>query len=386
MAGEITVTGTIVGGTHDTGAEYFQAQHYSGYTTEPLGKLAKSGYQTNGFFRFDLSGLPPKAKVTNAFLRIVAAGNSSGGSYTVRLYFLEGDGKWSKPSRNGWMRISSHDLRAIVRDTGGTPRINTAMGASDQAWALRQLPGNSEKIGQKVTNLAGFDFTLGEIRMDLTKVGSPTGNIGLELYQAVSTVPLGNASFMAPGAPPLAVSDSLDVSTLSASKALVHFPFSGGSQITISNTTGQNQYFVAVTGTFAVNGSDYVTVHGNSNSTGTRYNYGTAATSGTGYQFDVQNYPDDASLPHLAAATSVLTWVVPNMTTGNTYESTDISSIVQQAINLAQYQEDGRIAGLTWNTNSAPYGFQARPAMFESGYNSAELVLTFRPRRVYVVM
>ncbi len=53
----------------------------------------------------------------------------------------------------------------------------------------------------------------------------------------------------------------------------------------------------------------------------------------------------------------------------------------------SNYQEDGRIVCLQWDTILAINGDRTWIAMFEHATLSApELVVTFRPRRVYVVM
>ena len=64
-----------------------------------------------------------------------------------------------------------------------------------------------------------------------------------------------------------------------------------------------------------------------------------------------------------------------------------MSLIVQEAINDSSYDDDGNVICLNWNSGDATKGDFIRVAMFEHPENPpAELVVTYKPRRVYVVM
>ena len=74
------------------------------------------------------------------------------------------------------------------------------------------------------------------------------------------------------------------------------------------------------------------------------------------------------------------------MVAGASYESPDISLLVQEAINDSQYDDDGNAVALSFDTNLALAGDRIRIAMFEHATLKApELVVTYKPRRTYVV-
>jgi hypothetical protein len=152
---------------------------------------------------------------------------------------------------------------------------------------------------------------------------------------------------MNPGDAPIAVSSGINVASIGATKALHRFDFIGPNQIPISNDVFLRQYIVALTGTYPPSSTHYVRCHGRANGQGTEYANGYALTSGIGFQFDQQNYPDDQSLPYGAffAFGSSATWSLPAMVAGASYESPDISLLVQEAINDSQYDDDGNVVG-----------------------------------------
>lgn len=383
MPGETTVTGTVISGTHDTGAGNWQNKNDPTLTSELLGKDVKLALPTHGYWRFHLPDLPRRSKITSAFLRITAETVSYGNPFNAVLRFIVRDGKWNRPSHDDWVGIPTHDLKLQVADSGTVTRIDTLSSTTDMQWDLRFNANHFQKLGQRFTN-TGSSFTLGSAKLELSKVGSPTGEVGLEVYQV--NIFLGR---MNPGDAPIAVSSGINVASIGGTKSLHRFDFIGPNQITISNDVFLRQYIVTLTGTYPPSSTHYVRWHGRANGQGTEYANGYALTSGIGFQFDQQNYPDDQSLPYGAffAFGSSATWPLPAMVAGGSYESPDISLLVQEAINDSQYDDDGNVVALSFDTNLASAGDRIRIAMFEHATLKApELVVTYKPRRAYVVM
>ena len=75
------------------------------------------------------------------------------------------------------------------------------------------------------------------------------------------------------------------------------------------------------------------------------------------------------------------------MVAGGTYESPDISLLVHEAINDSQYDDDGNVVALNFDTDLASAGDRVRIAMFEHATrNAPELVVSYKPRWAYAVI
>ncbi len=90
--------------------------------------------------------------------------------------------------------------------------------------------------GQAMTGNGGI---LGKVKFYLLKTGSPTGNAVAKIYAHSGT--FGSTSL--PTGSPLAVSDNLDVSTITGAYTLIDFIFSGANKITLTNAVN---YIVTV--------------------------------------------------------------------------------------------------------------------------------------------
>lgn len=93
-----------------------------------------------------------------------------------------------------------------------------------------------EKIGQSFT---GDGNTLNSCKFYLKKKGSPTGNVTANIYAHSGTFGVNGV----PTGSPLATSDNVDVSTISASNELVTFTFTGDNNITLTNGV---HYFIII--------------------------------------------------------------------------------------------------------------------------------------------
>jgi hypothetical protein len=102
---------------------------------------------------------------------------------------------------------------------------------------LSGAAGDLKAAGQAFAS--GGGGTLTKAKFHLKKIGSPTGNAVAKLYAVTGAfgtdaLPTGSA---------LATSDTLDVSTLATSYALIDFDFTGGNQYALAGSTN---YFISV--------------------------------------------------------------------------------------------------------------------------------------------
>lgn len=385
-AGETTVTGTIVRGSNDTAGGHFGNVHVATNNVASLGAIFKLGLPIHGYWTFTIPELPPNAKVTKAFLRMVAVNAGSGFNYAAVLRCIKRDARWNKEKRDGWSRIAWSDFRLQVFDSTGTKKLETVPAADlDSYRRLRPVGGESAgQLGQSWRNTTGTNYVLGSATFHLRKVGSPVGEIGIQVWQ---DYPSGAKDFWLQYFPnPLAVSSGIDVATVSGGTGGdVTFTFHGPNQITIVSHPWLRWYIVTITGSYTFSDTDCIGVNVDANA---GYGGGVPLISGVGRYYDIQNYPAEGNLPWTGDANKVLgsevVWITPNMVTGGTYETGDLSLIIQEAINDPGYAEDGNILGLNWDSQDAGPGDLKTIAQYEHPtYNPVELVVVYKPRRVH---
>jgi len=150
---------------------------------------------------------------------------------------------------------------------------------------FRVNTGNSEHAQSFTTTIAGG---ITSMQMTLKKVGSPTGNIYVQIQTNSSGLP-SNIS--------LGQSANVDVSTLSTSYGLITFTFS-----TPVSVNANTIYHCVLMGSFAVNGSNYVkdaTVSGGAYAYAGghfSYRYNAAWTDGGGDLYFVENVDPRGSI------------------------------------------------------------------------------------------
>ena len=107
--------------------------------------------------------------------------------------------------------------------------------------------------------------------------------------------------------------------------------------------------------------------------------------------FSLGDYPSGATLYAIPRHLQRRFMVAPSYSVGGTYEFTDNGTgdgswkdMIQEAVNESGYAEDRNI-GLVWNPNLCNAGDLWYPAAYDNAtYASAELRITYVPRRVYV--
>lgn len=97
--------------------------------------------------------------------------------------------------------------------------------------------GSNDSVGQAFT---GDGSTLGSVDLYLIKAGTPTGTLTAYIYDITGTY----GSTGVPTGAALATSTTQDVTDLTTSYQLINFEFTGGNQITLTDTTN---YVVVVT-------------------------------------------------------------------------------------------------------------------------------------------
>lgn len=281
--------------------------------------------------------IPPRSTITSAVLKGTAQGNQAG-ALTSIIECLAQDGLWdaTPEAPDQWRDIdfgANHgDFRVTVFDSGPTTLTTSHIGSGNNfLWELRRYasPARYELLGQSMEiEVAG---TLDTIDVILAKVGAPTGNIWLEIYDQDGS-----------GFPDtlLATSDLFDVSTLTAGLGTVEtFVFSGGDQYVFSLA---EKFVVVITGDYTIDGTNYAEVQYKMPS-GVQggYTLGNAMSWGNGVGLDDQNYATNTQVIVLPSAhpSVFVFWTTPPFTAGLEYTTPDLKEIVQAYVNTVDYNE-----------------------------------------------
>jgi hypothetical protein len=128
-------------------------------------------------------------------------------------------------------------LLSVSRVLGVTPTPTATPCAVEDSYSESNrdsdgdlVTGVDDVYGQSFT--ASFTGNLSRAAFYLKKSGSPTGNMIARLYEHTGTYGINSL----PGAS-LAISDSIDVSTLTTSSVVTYFTFSVGNQYTLVSGT-----------------------------------------------------------------------------------------------------------------------------------------------------
>jgi hypothetical protein len=139
--------------------------------------------------------------------------------------------------RDGFTKLNSSAVESDGLDVAYPPGYQTYDYALRDATARTQISqGFKPNTSSTVT----------KVRLWLKKVGTPTGNINIEIQTDNSGVPSGTAVTNG-------TSDNVDVSTLTTSYDWIEFTFSTNPSLTAST-----QYHLVLQGDFTVNSSNYV--------------------------------------------------------------------------------------------------------------------------------
>ena len=324
-------------------------------TLTPLGTELVAGAFFLGInkdivMRFPGLDIPPGAVITAASIDLVAS-RTNAGAMSLDILALDhsnstATGVWKpEAGHTGWRREKFGNQKIHVRDTGAGTIANPVTGAGNTNWFLRLFATHRERIAQAFT--PSVTATLGDALMNLQRVGSPVGNITLEIHGSTA----GLSGITEPDETVLATSDVVDASTVpSGSPADVTFTFSGGDQISL---TGGVEYFAVFTGTYTMDFANAIAWRVNQAflSTGGGRHYG------TGFAFDQQLYMGNSDLWETSRANigPTVTWSVPAATTGVTYTTPDLAGVIQAIVDSADYAPNDPM-GISMQSTSAPSG------------------------------
>ena len=161
------------------------------------------------------------------------------------------------------------------------------------------------------------------------------------------------------------------------------FNFSGDDRITVY--TPYWQYITVLVGDYVRSSANYVGWNFDAQA---GYGGGYPLTSGTGYRYDRQNFPTENTLPFTSGYLlgSEVDWQLGYWSVGNTYDSADLTQIIQEAINDPGYAADGNELGVRWDPQNPLPGDMFYVANYEHAtYDPPELIVIYKPRRVYTV-
>lgn len=270
-------------------------------------------------------------------LRGTAAADLAG-PVTTLIEVIAKDGFWDavpnspaqwKDIDNG---VNPGDFRVTVNSASTELTTSNIGTGGNHRWEIRKhsVPARYAQLGQSMEiELAG---TLADIDIILNKIGAPTGNIWLEVYDQDGSGFPGNL---------LATSDIRDVSLIPVGPPGVSetFVFSGGDQYVFSLA---EKFVVVLRGDWAINGVDYVeTTFKLPGAVQGGYTLGNAMTFGEGAGLDDQHYPTDLEVITLPSAhPSVFgIWVTPPFTAGVEYTTPNFSELMQPYLDAVGYAE-----------------------------------------------
>jgi len=345
----VTSTGTVAQSEDDTAWDNRAVDYRNNSWMPPFGQVVWGVFESKsgdvdfigGTMRFtNMSpAVPSNAKIVSAVMRGTAAG-ADAGTVSTLIEVLAQDGLWeitpTTPAQ--WndidTTVQTANFRVEVRDTAATVMTTSDIGTGNNfEWELRKVvsPGRYERLGQSMTIETDGNLTLGEIDWTIGKVGLPTGLIFLELYDLDGN---GHPDTL------LATSDTVDVSTISATTGVHTFVFSGGQQYGFSSS---EQFAVVIRGDWTIDDTNYIACrYKMPGATQGGYDaLGHALTFGVGAGFDDQHYPGDQNLFQIASAhpSVFVSWSPPTFVADVEYTTPDFANLIQAYVNLPAYSE-----------------------------------------------
>jgi len=285
-----------------------------------------TGYQYGNTIIFRNLDIPKGAIITNAYITLKGLSTSHGNNstYPEKIRYGLKDGIWDADSVTGWRTGAAiGDVSfAVYRLSDGTAVVNN-IGTPNVSyfyeWNYQGEYPARQMFGQSWT--ATEDFTLKQVDFYLSKCQLQT--IYVDIYASDGNdLPTGSV---------LATSDG--VSGFSGNLEQGVFPFSGANQISI---TSGNKY-VAVLRSSVSQGWGRVHTWGG-------YSGGTGSFYGTGVGVDNQNYMVSQDVFWNSAITKSTTSVdwyqVATIVSGTSYNTSALTTLVQEWVNLAGYVEN----------------------------------------------
>ncbi len=369
------VTQGIVANAGDDGWSHpFQGRNLQFVQTNMLGGNFFLGLIGNPHVIFSNHNIPRRARIVSATIEFTSVNTQIGACQATifpinnRRYVLD-----DPNSVNAWQDELWGDFFVQLYDTGATLFVDTQPAARNSLWDLkRQDPPalkQRQQLGQRLTTAT--TFTLGEARFELRRVGTPAGNLYVEIY-ATQTGPTG-AAFQIPGTL-LARSDAVLAASASTTYADLAFSFSGANQISLQAGV---EYVAVIRAEYPANPFNNFIELSHYNAF---FNAGQALHFGDGVGHDwinsplvadmfVHNFQSGDNLPAVA-------WnPVPAMATGAKYTTPDISAVVQKVVNAADYPDGGKIGVVLSFTGSA--GNRRLATEPNTIYDSAVLDVTY---------
>lgn len=365
----VTTQGVISGNDGDAEWWAFQGSNPFQALTMRCGNVF-FGIAMSFSLRFDFANpIPPGSTIVSASMDLVSASTrSSAQSMAISSVSREGETQpdaWAREPSFGpaWRQALWESARVQLLDTGSSQFFESHALASNQSWALRWsglgIPLPNDRMGEMITVSGAGTPTLGFATYRLQRVNSPVGNVWLELYDTQTLNGITQPNNL------LATSDTRTAASISTTETQESFTFSGGDQIAVPD----GNYALVVRGDYPASATDYIVVRARS-----AFLFGsTHRHYGTGHGLDFQNYPArvDVQLLTPANPTSVL-WAMPAMTSGLTYTTPDLTTVVQEAIDDAEYPTRKTI-GLRCAASGASGLRDFRAWGFDSGVSSAVL-------------
>jgi len=384
----ILTNGIIARAEADTWAHAFQSPNITPYQDPSLimGNFF-IGLQSTIFWKFTGHGIPRGAQIESALIDMDAAFTSGVGTKASRFTISDMSGHRSEALLDNtfgpaWRAMLWGRFKVILRNSPSSIITDTLPSiATNGAWAIRWQNNSAggvmnDQMAQRIT-LGASPGVLGSAQLQLNRVGAPAGNMQVQIA-AVTTV----NGLTVPGSI-LASSNTITASSIPLTPGLVTFNFSGANQISLPANT---DVFLILRSTlpYNVDGTNFINWHQQR----AFFGAGGGRHYGTGVDFDFQNFPGAADVYQVQSVeglTPTVPWDTPPFTAGNTYQSPDLTALVQHAVSRPTYNDGGPIV-VSWiptNTNN----LNRRIASFNHPtLNSAELVVTYRQRRIWTMI
>jgi hypothetical protein len=384
-----TTQGVIARAEDDTSFHVFQGRQSAWKSTTVLFGNFFLGLQGYGAWNFTGHGIPKGADILAATMTLTANTTSGPLSAPGQLQSSArgSDNRWDGPldgSRvvTGWNSQAWADFDTRVRDTSPADVIDTHGAAASglqwgQKWVDASIPSFApnvryQRIAQRLQ--APSNFTLGSVVLKLGRLGTPTGNLFVDILANVPATNQPDDSTV------LATSDAVLASSIAAVAGDVTFTFSGGDQIALTSGT---VFHAVLRNEYAPSSTDFVFWNWSSQFFGGPYTLGEGWIYGDGVGCDDNNFPGNADVSVFRSGprdTNLdVPWTIPAFVAGLTYTTPDISGIVQDQVSSPLYADGGAI-GVDLITLAAPNNRRVRAFSHPLG-GSAVLDVTWRPRQ-----
>lgn len=349
---------------------------------------SKNDVRKASIMLFDMDGgsngggltIPAGSIITDAYLRLQANGAWTGAFTNLSTAVVARDGFWDAIAPT-WGKVGVNGTAdCVVRTTAPAVVADTNPTALNGTWEAWN--GNLDSVqtpGQTITTVGSGN--LGEVDFHLSRTVTHSSNMVVRVYAVGGDGrPTGGV---------LATSDNVAYNTLATGAGgIVTFPFSGGNQIALSNST---RYAFIVVSLGSVRFRVHIQTSGIYGAVGT----GEIVAGGLTLQFSDANYPQMGSLPLLYEADDSTIRTAPHGGISNTsfpdfasdnvfYEvrPTRLKDRVQEWIDDGSYVEGGGVTGSWMPIQIAPTS--STEVGITRQWDLAELRVSWRPRQTFV--